>query len=154
MSADDRMLLGLDATQDKEVIWNSYHDSEGIFHRFIRNGFRHSNKVLGHDWYRYRDWTLSGEFQENPLMHHFTMTAVRDIEVKSLGITFRKGEKVICYEGFKYNPRWMQRQFAAAGLTKLNQWKSPSGRICMCRNSSFQLTENLLTSNSIKISTF
>jgi uncharacterized SAM-dependent methyltransferase len=138
MSAGDRMLLGLDATQDKEVIWNSYHDSEGIFHQFIRNGFRHSNKVLGHEWYRDEDWTVSGECLENPLMHQFTSTAERDFECKPLGISFHKGEKVVCYEGFKYDPCWMQSQFAASGLSKVNQWRSPSGRICMCRISSIQ----------------
>jgi uncharacterized SAM-dependent methyltransferase len=138
MSVDDRMLLGLDATQDKEVIWNSYHDSEGVFHQFIRNGFCHSNKVLGHEWYRDEDWTVSGECLENPLMHQFTLTAERDLECKPLGISFRKGEKVVCYEGFKYDPSWMQSQFAASGLSKVKQWRSPSGRICMCRISSIQ----------------
>lgn len=130
MTPDDRLLLGLDATQDKETIWNSYHDPEGVFHQFVRNGFAHSNFVLGHKWYHDEDWNISGEFTDNPLMHQFTAIARRNVRCEPLGINFPKGEKIVCYEGFKYDPMRMQKQFAAASLKKTKQWKSPSGRIC------------------------
>src|ERR1700710_404437 len=38
MRPEDRMLLGLDACQDQDVIWKSYHDDEGLFYDFVRNG--------------------------------------------------------------------------------------------------------------------
>jgi len=130
MRPQDRMLLGLDSTQDREVIWKSYHDEEGLFHGFIENGLLWSNELLGHEWYKPGDWTITGEFQEFPLMHHFVIRANRDSQCEALGLSVRKGEKVICYEGFKYEPHMMQKQFAAAGLVNTKLWKSPSGRIC------------------------
>jgi uncharacterized SAM-dependent methyltransferase len=129
MQPHDRMLLGLDATQDKTDIWKSYHDDKSLFYDFVRNGFAHSNQVLGHDWYRADDWIISGAFQDEPLMHHFTMTAVRDVECEPLGLSFPKNQKIICYEGFKYDAPAMAKQFTAAGLKPIQTWTSPSGRI-------------------------
>jgi len=129
MLPQDRMLLGLDATQDRDIIWRSYHDDQGLFHSFIRNGFMKSNQVLGHVWFRPEEWQLTGEYQSFPLMHRFTMTALRDVRCDPLCLRFRKDEKIVCYEGFKYDPIMVQKQFVAAGLSRTQIWKSPSGRI-------------------------
>ncbi|KAF2663149.1 hypothetical protein BT63DRAFT_128327 [Microthyrium microscopicum] len=129
MRPQDLMLLGLDGTQDRDAIWRSYHDEQGLFHNFIRNGMVHSNAVLGHEWFKPQDWDISGEFQDFPLMHRFVIQARRDVRCEPLGLSFRRGYKIVCYEGFKYEPAMMQKQFAAAGLKNLKQWKSPSGRI-------------------------
>jgi len=129
MNSSDLMLLGLDSCQDRDTVWKSYHDKEGLFQVFIRNGFRHSNSILGHEWYRDEDWDLSGEIQDAPRMHQFVFVANKAVRCRPLGIDFRPGEKVVCYEGFKYEPRTMQKQFSVAGLTQLDQWCSPSGLI-------------------------
>jgi uncharacterized SAM-dependent methyltransferase len=143
MTPGDRMILGLDGTQDKDTVWNSYHDAEGVFHEFIRNGFKHSNTVLGQNWYRDEDWSVSGEFVDNPLMHQFVVTARRNVKCEALGINFSKGEKIVCYEGFKYEPVIMHKQFAASGLRKTNQWRSPSGRIRKYNDSSTSFVAQL-----------
>ena len=129
MTPQDRMLLGLDGCQDLETIWKSYHDSDGIFHAFIRNGLVHSNVILGVNWYRHEDWDVDGKIFENPLMHRFVYTARREINCEELGIKFRKGEQIGCYEGFKYTSEQVQKQFDHAKLQKLQHWLSPSGRI-------------------------
>jgi uncharacterized SAM-dependent methyltransferase len=130
MAPTDRMLLGLDATHDKETIWNSYHDENGYFHRFIINGFNHSNEVLGQKWFRPEDWELSGEIMDNPVMHQFVMTAQREVRCGPLDILFPQHTRIVCYEGFKYEPMRMRKQFAASSLQQTQQWMSPSGRIC------------------------
>lgn len=43
---EDRMLTGQDGRLDKKEVWRSYHDSFGLFEEFIRNGYRHSNRIL------------------------------------------------------------------------------------------------------------
>jgi uncharacterized SAM-dependent methyltransferase len=150
MQPQDCMLLGLDATQDRTDIWKSYHDDGALFYDFVRNGFAHSNQVLGHEWYCPDDWIISGAFQdEPPLMHHFTMTAVREVKCQPLGISFPKNQKIICYEGFKYDTAAMAKQFTAAGLKPIQTWKSPSGKIsksCCPPTSSVAQPEPLLTS--------
>src|SRR5438045_5829336 len=56
----DRFLVGMDATSDPARLWNSYHDSDGLFERYIRRGFVHSNTLLGSEWYRHEEWDVDG----------------------------------------------------------------------------------------------
>jgi uncharacterized SAM-dependent methyltransferase len=130
MGPHDRMLLGLDACQDPETLWASYHDDDGLFESFIRNGFRRSNRVLGCTWFRDEDWTIQGELLENPTMHRFAVVARKPVRCEGLNLDFAEGDKIVCYEGFKYGPAQMHEQFVEADLTELKNWPSPSGRIC------------------------
>jgi uncharacterized SAM-dependent methyltransferase len=130
MQPRDRMLLGLDACQDQGTLWASYHDEGGLFESFIRNGFRRSNRVLGCTWFRDEDWIVTGELLENPTMHRFVVVACKPVRCEGLNLDFAKGDKIVCYEGFKYGPAQMHDQFVEANLKELKQWLSPSGRIC------------------------
>jgi uncharacterized SAM-dependent methyltransferase len=130
MGPQDRMLLGLDACQDEGEIWRSYHDSQGMFERFIRNGLVYSNTILGHPWYRGEDWEVTGAIQDEPTMHKFIIRAVGNVSCAPLGLRFAAGDEIHCYEGFKYGPDAMHLQFVKAGLQELEIWRSPSGRIC------------------------
>ncbi len=70
-ASGDRILIGMDSTTDVPRIWNSYHDAEGLFERFMRGGLENANRVLGVEWYRPEDvsskwnpfpplWAVSG----------------------------------------------------------------------------------------------
>jgi uncharacterized SAM-dependent methyltransferase len=130
MRPEDRMLIGMDGSEDKEAIWHSYHDSQGLFEEFIRNGYTHSNTVLGSSWYRDEDWDFCGVMQDDPLMHRWVIRAKRDVIDSSLGLAFEPGDEIDCYEAFKYGPEVMHRQFAQAGLEVVATWKAPSALIC------------------------
>lgn len=130
MGPQDRMLLGMDAHEDVKEIWTSYHDSQGIFERFIRNGFENSNTVLGHVWYREEDWDIVGIFQDKPTMHRFVIRAKRDVTIESSGLEFSAGDEVDCYEAFKYQPDTMRQQFERVGFEEVAIWKAPSAPIC------------------------
>jgi uncharacterized SAM-dependent methyltransferase len=130
MRPQDRMLLGMDAHEDIQKIWNSYHDNDGFFEQFIRNGLAYSNEVLDHRWFRDEDWEIDGVTQDEPVMHKFVIRAVRDIEFKPLGMRFSAGDEIDCYEGFKYGPVAMRKQFALAGLEERAIWKAPCSPIC------------------------
>ncbi|KAI1387676.1 uncharacterized protein F4822DRAFT_444275 [Hypoxylon trugodes] len=45
----DSMLLGMDSTVDKSVALAAYTQNDGLYERFIRNGYKHSNRVLGEE---------------------------------------------------------------------------------------------------------
>lgn len=144
MGPQDRMLLGMDAHEDIAEIWTSYHDSQGIFERFIRNGLENSNKVLGHTWYREDDWTIVGLFQEKPIMHRFAIRAKRDITYDPLGLKFSEGDEIDCYEAFKYGPDIMRQQFERVGFEELAIWKAPSAPICKSRSTCFPRRQVIL----------
>lgn len=132
MNPNDRFLIGIDSHADRDKIWASYHDVEGLFEQFIRTGLAYTNDVLGHEWYRDEDWVLEGEFDENPLVHRFVLTASRDVHSPELNLQFKAGSKIECYEGHKYTPNEIKRQFKLSGLSMLEglTWKSPDGEIC------------------------
>jgi uncharacterized SAM-dependent methyltransferase len=130
MGPDDAFLMGIDSHYDRDKIWASYHDEGGVFERFLRTGMAHTNDVLGAEWWRDSDWTLGGEFREDPLVHAFVFTAVRDVVCPAAGISFKAGDRIECYEGHKYTLEEMDKQFAACGLRRIGRWKSPDGEIC------------------------
>jgi len=130
MSLQDRMLLGMDARENLKEVWDAFHDAEGLFERFIRNGLVHANKVLGESWYRDEDWNVAGILQENPTTHRFVITAVRDVFCELLQLRFAAGDEIDCYETFKYGPTSMRKQFEKAGFKELGNWKAPSSPIC------------------------
>jgi uncharacterized SAM-dependent methyltransferase len=71
MSPQDQMLLGIDAREHLKEVCDAFHDAEGLFERFVRNGLVHTNKVLGEPWYRDEDWDVAGILQETPTTHRF-----------------------------------------------------------------------------------
>lgn len=149
----DRFLVGLDATSDRTRLWASYHDDDAegqsLFKKYIRNGFSHSNAVLGVPWYKHDEWDIDGEIVEEPAtMHRFVLTARTDVEIRvspaGLGADndeserslhqgaplvkkFSKGDKIHCYEAFKYGPDVVLRQFDEAGYDLLSRWSTADG---------------------------
>ena len=130
MGPQDRMLLGMDAHEDVSEIWKSYHDPQGIFENFIRNGLENSNNILGKPWYRREDWSIVGVFQDKPVMHRFAIRANREVIEESLGLKFEAGDEIDCYEAFKYQPYTMRQQFEKVGLEEIAIWKAPTAPIC------------------------
>jgi uncharacterized SAM-dependent methyltransferase len=130
MNPEDSFLLGIDGTADKQKIWRSYHDDGGLFEKFLRIGMRHTNRVLGHEWFRDEDWVLGGKFRDNPLVHCFSFTAIRDISCPEAQVYLRRGDKVECYESHKYQPEQVSKIARASGFNEIALWKSPDGDIC------------------------
>lgn len=126
----DMILLTMDGTKDLEKICKSYDDTEGLFTQLIRQGFEDSNDVLGDDWYRQEDWTLLRRLTQNPTMHRFVLQAKHTIQCPMRDVTLLQGDEIDCYEGFKYGPEEMAKQFKAAGLREYARWKGPHDDIC------------------------
>lgn len=127
---EDKMLLTMDATNDSKTIWECYHDADGLFERFIRNGYKHSNRILEHEWYRDEDWDFRGVMQKEPLMHRFVIKANKDVTCAELNLELPVGSEIDCYEGFKYPPQLMRREFVEAGFDEVACWKAPRTQIC------------------------
>ncbi|UPL02963.1 hypothetical protein LCI18_013897 [Fusarium solani-melongenae] len=90
---DDRILLTMDGTKDVEKICKSYDDAEGLFTQMIRQGHT-----------------------RNPTMHRFVLQAKHTIQGPVRDMKLRQGDEINCYEGFKYGPEEIARQFRAAGI--------------------------------------
>jgi uncharacterized SAM-dependent methyltransferase len=139
MKSNDRMLLGLDSECREDEIWASYHDSQGAWEEFIRNGLRASNRIMGHSWFLDGDWEVVGTLQRNPTVHRFSICALKHVKVPDLGLDFSPGDSIDFFESWKYKPEEMRAQFKAAGLRELRCWKSPGKPFCKLLQNSFPL---------------
>ncbi|KAL3480462.1 hypothetical protein BJX99DRAFT_254453 [Aspergillus californicus] len=112
-SGQDTILLTMDGTKDADKICRSYDDAEGLFTQLIRQGFEHSNEVLGlgasatSKWYRHEDWTLVRKLTRDPTIHQFALRAEHTVQCPIGGLTLRQGDEIDCYEAFKYGPEEM-----------------------------------------------
>ncbi|KAK6515742.1 hypothetical protein TWF281_004332 [Arthrobotrys megalospora] len=133
MAPGDIMLLGYDSNLNEQKVRDSYITSNGEFDEFIRHGMEHSNALLQRQWYKPDDWELlrEAEFQAEPpaLVHRFVFRAERDVQDETLGLDFKRGERIICYESFKYPTNVLKLQFDLAGLRAKASWKSPASDI-------------------------
>lgn len=138
LRADDKLLIGIDGNGDKDKVWRSYHDDKGLIERFLRNGFEHTNRILGKLWYRDDDWTVAGVLEEGnggAVTHRFLFTAVRPVDCPEIGLSFQVGDEIDCYEAFKYRPDTMRAQFKEVGLQELAFWKAPKPEAKICESS-------------------
>jgi len=127
----DRMLLGVDAETDRDVLWASYHDADGRFERFISNGLQTSNKLLGHNWYQPEDWEISSVFVDETnqeIGHAIVIRAKHDLTCDPLELKFSAGEEIRWISGNKKGPSTMRKIFTTAGFKELASWKTPSGK--------------------------
>lgn len=125
------MLLGLDGQDDIKVVWDSYHDHEGVFEAFMRNGLRQSSLNLGCMWYRDEEWEVEGEIEEGPpVKHEFVFRARGDVKCEEFGMGFGEGDEIACCEVFKYGPEDMKAQFQASGLEEIGIFKASNAPFC------------------------
>ncbi|KAJ8602843.1 hypothetical protein MRB53_042335 [Persea americana] len=59
-------------------------------------------------------------------MHRFVLRAKQDVECPDPLPRFPRGTEIDCYQGFKYPPDTMRRQFVEAGLTEIAYWQAES----------------------------
>jgi uncharacterized SAM-dependent methyltransferase len=138
---EDRLLVGMDGTSDQTRLWNSYHDSEGLFERYIRNAFAHSNRQLGGDWFKNEEWAVDGEILQQPTMHRFVLTSLKDVhfdykverkegQPRQVSLAFPKGSQIHCYEAFKYGSVEMGHFFKYVKYDTVDTWKAPNAEYC------------------------
>ena len=94
----DYMLIGLDACQDLNRVFQAYNDSKGVTEQFYRNGLDHVNRLLGYEAFKQCDW--KPETNVNKERHQAVYLALRDIKTKDH--TFAAGERLALEISCKY----------------------------------------------------
>lgn len=64
MKPHDRMLLGVDGCADKDRVWESLNEPAPGMGSLVANALELSNKILGYDWFKAQDWSITGEAEE------------------------------------------------------------------------------------------
>lgn len=114
LSPADLLLVGLDACQIPERVYRAYNDSQGLTHRFYRNGLDHANKLLGYEAFKQEDWDVVGQYNEAEGRHEAFYQARVNVSVAET--TFKKGDKLWLEEAYKYSAGQRSKLWHTAGL--------------------------------------
>ena len=140
MTAEDRLLLGIDLRKDRRALEAAYDDAQGVTAQFNRNILTRINRELGgefdRDQFHHRARYDEEAGRVEMRLESATAQTVR-VQALELAVPLAAGETIHTENSYKYSPAEIQETAAAAGLRVADQW--------LDRNRQFTL--NLLAPN-------
>ncbi|KAJ6144683.1 hypothetical protein N7470_008578 [Penicillium chermesinum] len=114
LKPSDYLLIGLDACQDAERVFQAYNDSEGVTRQFYENGLKHANQVLGYEAFKADQWDIVTAWNPDLGCHQAAYSPRCDVTIN--GTVIRKGEKLGFEDAFKYSREQRDELCRKAGL--------------------------------------
>ena len=114
LRANDSIIIGVDACQDPEKVFNAYNEKEGKTHEFVLNGLLHANKLMGKEAFNLKDWRVIGQYNSESGCHQAFYSPTSDVHIE--GSLIKAGEKIRVEESHKYSSRESSLLWEAAGL--------------------------------------
>lgn len=121
----DVLIIGIDACKNPEKVYHAYNDDQNVTHKFISNGLRHANRLLGSDEFNLDTWNVVGQYDEKGGRHVAYVSPNADATVD--GIRIKMGEKIQIEESNKYSTDETNQLFAAAELVQGATFANQSG---------------------------
>lgn len=121
----DSFILGIDACQDPEQVYNAYNDRHGTTHDFTMNGLHHANSLLQKEAFKPDDWEAVGQYDTQGERHQAFVVPKKDLQVEN--VSLKRGEKIRIEESYKYNHEQSSHLFAAAGVIESASWANEAG---------------------------
>ncbi|KAF2396540.1 hypothetical protein EJ06DRAFT_483372 [Trichodelitschia bisporula] len=121
----DNILVGLDSCQDPEKVYHAYNDKYGVTHRFILNGLKHANRLLGYQAFDLDLWHVVGEYDVDAGKHHAFVSPTQDVTVE--GVLIGKDERIRIEESYKYSSEQITHLWESAGLAEGAKWANATG---------------------------
>lgn len=118
-------VVGLDGCTDGQKVWRAYNDPEGLHKRFIANGLKHANRVLGYEAFEHGNWKVEGCWEEAKGGHFQYVIPQEDCKIE--GKSFSKGQLVKVVQSTKFNPQQRKELWTKAGLENVSDWSQSSG---------------------------
>ncbi|KAG9245205.1 C-type lectin protein [Calycina marina] len=122
----DSLLVAIDATIDAAKVYHAYNDREGTTHKFLLNGLRHANEILGETVFNTDDWKVIGEYIYDIAggRHQAFYFPTKDVHYKDICI--KAGERVQIEQSLKYSPEEAQHLWKSSGLIEASRWSASS----------------------------
>ena len=120
LGAHGKMLIGIDACQNKDKIYHAYNDRIGKTHEFVLNGLSHANRLAGRTIFHVSDWKVIGQYDEEAGRHQAFISPVKDVLFED--ITIGAGEMIRVEESYKYSLLQIQELWHRAGLVPLAKY--------------------------------
>lgn len=125
MTAEDRMLLGLDRKKDMNILERAYDDEKGITAAFNLNILHRINRELGGS-FRPEAFVHRAlyNFEKGRVEMHLVSRADQHVEIESLemSVPFRAGESIHTENSYKFSEEEIQVLAARAGFRIDRQW--------------------------------
>ncbi|KAL2786247.1 hypothetical protein BJX66DRAFT_328694 [Aspergillus keveii] len=120
--ADCSFLLGLDGCKDEERVLKAYNDPDGVNHRFVKNGLKHANRILGHEAFDLDKWRVAGDWDAEKGAHNQSYFPRVDVSLE--GVQIPAGRKLLAVRSHKYDAEDRDALCKRAGLHVLDSWSS------------------------------
>jgi EasF-like predicted methyltransferase len=121
----DTFILGVDACQDPDRVYDAYNDRDGVTHRFTMNGLHHANRLLGKEAFVTDNWEAIGEYDEEGGRHRAFVVPKKNLQVENVAL--QKGERIRIEESYKYSPFQAKQLWSAAGVIESASWANENG---------------------------
>ena len=126
----DLILVGLDACQQPQRVFEAYNDTKSVTETFYRNGLTHANSILGYEAFKQEEWQVEGRYDEKLDRHHASYLALRDINTQHF--SFKKGERLHFEDAFKYSEAQSDQLWHATGLVQQVAFGNKREDYCTC----------------------
>ncbi|KAL4879953.1 histidine-specific methyltransferase [Aspergillus karnatakaensis] len=113
-------LLGLDGCKEEAKVLQAYNDTEGVNHRFIKNGLARANTILGGDTFDLDVWDVSGSWNEEKGAHEQYYYPRKDVYLD--GVHIPAGRKLLAVKSHKYDADDREGLCKRSGLTVSDAW--------------------------------
>lgn len=124
MTADDRLLIGLDTVKPPPVIEAAYNDASGITRRFNLNILSHVNRMLGAD-FRTGDFEHLAFYDQERRQVEMHLLARKDLKVRvadlDLEVELERGQSIHTETSRKFTHATAEGLFSEAGLQAI-EW--------------------------------
>jgi L-histidine N-alpha-methyltransferase len=134
MSADDRVLLGVDLRKDARALERAYDDARGVTARFNKNLLVRINRELGGK-FDLADFRHRARVVDDGGRVEIGLVCERSCEVRvaALGRSFRfaRGDFIHTEDSTKYSEREIDALADAAALRVDARWLDPERRFCV-----------------------
>lgn len=128
-----QFIVSVDICQKDAKVTEAYSGELTEFQEFLLNGLTHANSAVGHEMFRYEDWSIELELSMDEQGLAMYYTPQRDVHVTTSegpAISFPKGQRVKVVTSGKWNDAVMKRMSTQAGLQIQQRWTDVCGDYC------------------------
>lgn len=126
LEPSDLVIIGLDATSDRDRIFLAYNDTKGVTEKFYRNGLDHANALFGYPAFKQEEWAVLGEYIEDENKHQASYVALENLNID--GIAIQKDEKLTFEHAIKFVEAQSDLLWHEAGLVSKGLFTDSTGK--------------------------
>ncbi|QDQ25089.1 L-histidine N(alpha)-methyltransferase [Chitinimonas arctica] len=127
LGPEGRLLIGVDAPKDAQMLEAAYADSLGITAAFNRNVLRVVNRLIGSNFipqrFNHRAWYNQ---EENRIEMHLVAREPQTVQIGTRRCQYELGDTIVTEYSYKYSPERFEALLGMAGFKEIRRWSDPA----------------------------